>query len=1386
MDGTLYAPLDVPGGLALTGTPWTPLSQTTTGTGSPADPYTIVTDVAAGATGVTLTQTDTYVVGSESVRTTDVIHNGSHARSVTLYRAGDCFLNDSDSGLGQVNRLSGAVACKSPGSGRIEQWLPLSPGSHFYEAEFGELWTAVNSMAPFPDTCRCSEPIDNGAGLSWTAALSSDARATRSSLITFSPTGAAPLTLSATVAPGQVGPGGEVTYQVTVSNSGNAPTMLTSLTDTLPAGFGYLPGTTTGIATTDPQVSGDQLTWPLTTSVPAQSDLTLRFHATAAQTAGTYVDQASGTSATVEVVGITDAAPVTVGPVDTTPPHAVDDLTASPGDQEVDLDWVNPTDPDLDRIRVFYQSGSTPPAFGAGTEVTLGPSAPEQAQVAGLDDGTLYSFAVYAVDAAGNVSDPGTVLATPNAATGVDPVRHLQASAVSPTSATLTWDNPASLDGIVVRYAADAPPATVTSGTGVPVAGTPERVTVTGLTPDTHSYFSVFATDSGNASPPTSVDLTPFSCPDLSGALSAPSGLVTGSSWEACSAPDASATSTLSTVLPRVGPTEALMTTGDADLAAPPDGGPAQGRDNHTGSRGAHDVSIYRLDLDVPGGSQCLSFDYVFASDEYPESIGSTYNDGFVAQLDRSDWKVSSGSVVTAPGNFAKTPGGGLVDVNGPVFATDSSVVGPGANGTSYDGMSMPLTASTPITPGQHSVYLSIFDAGNGLVDSAVLVDHLQVSSNSCQAGTLLAPHAVDDFATTPSGTPVSTDVLANDSDPGNEDLSVTAHTDGTSGTVSCTATTCTYEPQAGFVGTDSYTYTVANTDGRTATATVSVAVANRPPDAVHDTASTTAGHGVSVDVTANDSDPEGQALTVTASTDGAHGTVSCGPSSCHYTPDPGFTGVDTFGYTVSDAYGASATATVTVTVSPPQPPNAGDDTATTPSGSAVTTDVLANDTDPAGEPLTVTDHSNGTHGSVACTLSTCTYTPAAGYVGTDTYPYTVTNTDGLTDAATVTVTVTNRPPHAVADVATTPTGGTATTSVLANDTDPEGQSLTVAGHTDGAHGTVTCTASSCTYLPADGFVGTDSYTYTVSDGHGGTDTGTVSVTVTDVPTAVTITPSATSVGWPGTVTVTGTVTGSTGPLAGVPVELWAQPAGGSFARIATVVSGADGSVSRTHRPSTETTYQWRVDAVVSPTAVVAVTPEVTLTAPAAAPVGGTVTFKGLASPVRPGATVQLQQLVSGTWTTVTSGTFGTGSTSTSSGAGYGLTVALSALGSQRFRAVVPDDGGRLQGTSATVAVSVLRVAITGMHAKGDEYVTVKNTGPVSAHLRGWVLRSRSGHRTLPTWTLKKGATLRIHTGKGRSHGQDLYLGGKSMLGDKHDSVTLLDARGLRVAHRTY
>ena len=212
------------------------------------------------------------------------------------------------------------------------------------------------------------------------------------------------------------------------------------------------------------------------------------------------------------------------------------------------------------------------------------------------------------------------------------------------------------------------------------------------------------------------------------------------------------------------------------------------------------------------------------------------------------------------------------------------------------------------------------------------------------------------------------------------------------------------------------------------------------------------------------------------------------------YTPNPNFSGVDTFTYTIVDDAGQTDTATVTITVTP----QAIDDSVTTPFNTPVSVPVVTND---FGTTLTVTSVTQPPpgEGSVVIVANEPVYTPPPGYVGTTTFTYTVTDPAGSTSTATVTVTVAAPgAPVAVDDYGTTPVNTPLVTpapGVLGNDS---GSSITVQSNTTPSHGTVTQNADgSFTYTPDTDYSGPDSYTYTIVDGIGQTSTATVHITVT-------------------------------------------------------------------------------------------------------------------------------------------------------------------------------------------------------------------------------------------------------------------------------------------------
>ena len=194
--GVLYAP-QFSSGTATSAlgarTAWTPVSQSgVTGAGTSASPFTVTT--VAGSGPVRITEVDSYIAGQEAYRTDVTVENISGgAITGVLYRAGDCYLQSSDTGFGFVDGQVGAAGCalsanNSPPN-RIEQWYALSPGANYMEASFAQVWAHIATQTPFPNTCRCAESVDNGAGISWSFSLGAGQRATYSHFTVFSPQG---------------------------------------------------------------------------------------------------------------------------------------------------------------------------------------------------------------------------------------------------------------------------------------------------------------------------------------------------------------------------------------------------------------------------------------------------------------------------------------------------------------------------------------------------------------------------------------------------------------------------------------------------------------------------------------------------------------------------------------------------------------------------------------------------------------------------------------------------------------------------------------------------------------------------------------------------------------------------------------------------------------------------------------------------------------------------------------------------------------------------------------------------------------------------------------------------------------------------------------------
>ena len=369
---------------------------------------------------------------------------------------------------------------------------------------------------------------------------------------------------------------------------------------------------------------------------------------------------------------------------------------------------------------------------------------------------------------------------------------------------------------------------------------------------------------------------------------------------------------------------------------------------------------------------------------------------------------------------------------------------------------------------------------------------------------------------------PVSAGILGNATDPYSNPLTMHLVTSTAHGTLKETDPgtaddTLSYTPDSNFFGTDSFTYDA--TDGTTYSppATVTFHVSPAPPSA--SSASYTVADGQTLTVAApgligDDTDLEGDSLSVRFTSVPGHGVFSFpGDGSFTYVPNLGFSGSDSFTYAAYDAQTGltSSPATVTITVTP-APPTASSASYTVIDGQTLTVaapGLLANDTDPEGDPLSARFTSLPADGEFNFPGDgSFTYVPTLGFSGSDSFTYVAYDArTGLTSSpATVTITVTPAPPTANSASYTVTDGQTLTVAapgLLAIDTDYEGDPLSARTTSLPGHGVLFFPGDgSFTYVPTLGFSGSDSFKYVAYDATTGltSSSGTVTITVTPAP----------------------------------------------------------------------------------------------------------------------------------------------------------------------------------------------------------------------------------------------------------------------------------------------
>ncbi|EGQ9179300.1 tandem-95 repeat protein, partial [Vibrio alginolyticus] len=488
-------------------------------------------------------------------------------------------------------------------------------------------------------------------------------------------------------------------------------------------------------------------------------------------------------------------------------------------------------------------------------------------------------------------------------------------------------------------------------------------------------------------------------------------------------------------------------------------------------------------------GSEALTFT---ATDPSGESVSQTVN-FTVAPV--ADIVADKATVVEDTPTIIKVLGNDTFEGSDKVVSLDTNN-GP-ANGT----VSVNSDGSVTYTPNDNyhgtDSFTYIVTSGGVSESTTVNVDVTPVND---------APVATNDTAITDEDTSVTIDVLPNDTDIDGDKLSIeSASVPETQGTVEIVDGKLVFTPAENFHGDAEITYTV--TDGALtdqATVNVTVNAVNDTPVVESSIADQTLAEDFtpySIDLNTAFSDVDNVDGDLTFSVSGnSNIQVAIVNGIATFTPTADWNGSEALTFTATDPSGESVSQTVNFTVAPVADIVA--DNATVVEDTPTIINVLGNDTFEGDDKVVSLDTNNGpANGTVSVNPDgSVTYTPNDNYHGTDSFTYIVTS-GGVSESTTVNVDVTpvNDAPVAKDDTAITDEDTPVTIDVLPNDTDIDGDTLSIqSASVPEAQGTVEIVDGKLVFTPAENFHGDAEITYTITDG-ALTDQATVNVTVNAV-----------------------------------------------------------------------------------------------------------------------------------------------------------------------------------------------------------------------------------------------------------------------------------------------
>ena len=541
-----------------------------------------------------------------------------------------------------------------------------------------------------------------------------------------------------------------------------------------------------------------------------------------------------------------------------------------------------------------------------------------------------------------------------------------------------------------------------------------------------------------------------------------------------------------------------------------------------------------------------------------PDSFTYKANDG-IAQSNLATVNISVIAVNDAPiANNQSISTNRNAAFNGTLTATDVD-----STTLTYSKASDPTKGTVAISANGSFVYTPnagsigsdsfTFRASDGSLDSNAATVSITVTNRAPVAN-------VQNISTNED---IAKAVVLSGSDADNDSLTYSVVAAPTKGILSGTAPNLTYTPNPNANGSDSFTFKAndGTIDSNIATVNITVIAVNDAPIANGQSISTSKSTAKSGTLVATDIDSA--TLTYSKVADPSNGTVTVASSGAFtYTPTTNYVGSDSFTFKANDGALDSNTATVNISISNTAPVASAQNNVTTNEDTAKAITLSATDVD--GDALTYSITTTPTKGTLSGTAPNLTYTPNLNANGTDSFAFKAN--DGALDSNTATVNITITPvndaPDAVNDTSSTPEGVAKDINVLANDTDVEGNTLTVSAVTQGTKGTTSINANNTIrYTPQSTATGSDSFTYTISDGNGATDTAIVTVTLTTATPAVTLhnlTIAPTSVVGGNGNTATGTIILSgAAPTGGIVVDLQSNNAAVQVPATATVPAGA-------------------------------------------------------------------------------------------------------------------------------------------------------------------------------------------------------------------------------------